>query len=151
MIGVTRYEITEKTRYSDNWIGLLLLLIIGFAIWRLYSPLAGLGIAVLGLIMVINIRWGGRKRVGDYVEVDDKAIIIGQKGENSCVSFSEIKKVKTSRMKSWFSAPAFVIETSTGTIRWVQPDDYQNGEQLRDELTRRFEQLNYLPVKQSHN
>ena len=40
---VTRYEVTE-TRYSDEWIWLLLLLVIGFVVWRLVSSLAALGI-----------------------------------------------------------------------------------------------------------
>lgn len=148
---MTRYEVTEKTRYSDNWIWLLLLLIIGFAVWRLYSPLAGLAIAVLGLAILLYSRSRGQKRVGDYVEVSDKTIIWGQNGESWCVTFSEIKKVKTNRLKSLFSGPSFVIETSTGTKRWLQPDDYENGDQLRQELVQRFEQLNFLPARPSQN
>lgn len=149
--GVTRYEVTEKTRHSDNWIWLLLLLVTGFVVWRLYSALAGFAIAVLGLVVLMSTRWRDQKRVGDYVELDDKTIIWGQNGENFCITFSEIKKVKTSRLMSLLSGPSFIIETGTGTKRRVQPDDYENGEQLRDELTRRFEQLNYLPARQGNN
>ena len=148
---VTRYEVTEKTRYSDEWIWLLLLLVIGFVVWRLVSSLAALGIAIAGLIIVMGLRSKGQKRVGDYVELDDKAIILGQNGETYCITFAEIKKVKTSRLRSLLGGPSFIIETSTGTRRWVQPDDYENGEQLREKLTQCFEQLNYLPVRQSHD
>jgi len=144
---LTRYEVTEKTRYSDNWVWLLLLLIAGFAVWRLYSALAGFAIALLGLAILMSARSRAQKRVGDYVELDDKIIILGQNGENRCITFAEIKKVKTSRLMSLFSGPSFLIETSTGNKHRVQPDDYENGQQLREELIQRFEQLNYLPAK----
>lgn len=148
---MTRYEVTEKTRHSDNWIWLLLLLIAGFAIWRLYSPLAGFAIALLGLAILLITRLQGQKRVGNYVELDDKTIVFGQNGENLCITFAEIKKVKTCWLRSLLGGPSFIIETSTGTRLRLHPGDYENGEQLRHELVERFEQLDFLSAKTSKN
>lgn len=139
---LTRYEISDNSWHSDAWIWLVLLLAAGFAVWRLLSPLAALGIALLGLLLIVVIRYKGKKRVGGYVEVDDKIIIIGEKGENYCITFDEIKKVKTSRIFSLLGEPAFIIETSTGTRRWLQPDDYENSASLRKQLTQQLEKIN---------
>ena len=144
---LTRYEVTESTRYANAWIGLLLLLIIGFAAWKLYSSLAAFLIAVAGLALLVILRSKGQKSVGNYVELNDKVMIFGQSGENRCITFGEIKKVKTTRIGSPLGGPAYIIETSTGNQYRVQPDDYENGQQLREELTQRLEQLNYLPTR----
>lgn len=138
---MTRYEGTEN-KYSDAWIWLVLLLVIGFIIWRLFSALAAFGIALFGLIILVIIRTKGKKRSGDYIEVSDKSLTIGQNGQHFCITFNEIKKIKTSRIFSLLGEPAFVIETSTGTKRWLQPDDYENGQQLREQLNKRFEEFN---------
>jgi hypothetical protein len=145
--NLTRYEVTDSTRYSKAWIWLLSLLIIGFATWRLYSSLAAFLIAVAGLILLMILRSKAKKSVGNYVELNDKVMIFGQGGENRCITFGEIKKVKTTRIGSLLGGPAYIIETSTGNQYRVQPDDYENGQQLREELTQRLEQLNYLPTK----
>lgn len=139
---LTRYEVTEKTHYSNNWIWLLLLLVIGFAVWRLYSALAAFGIALAGLAILMFLRSKGQNQVGDHVELNDNALILGQNGESSCIDFGEIKKVKTSLILSLLSGPVFIIETSTGNKRRIQPDDYENGQQLRDELNQRFKHFN---------
>lgn len=138
---MTRYEISDNSWHSDAWVWLVLLLIAGFAVWRLLSSLAALGIALMGLILIVVIRYKGKKRVGDYVEIDDKVIIIGEKDENFCITFDEIKKVKSSRILSLLGEPAFIIETSTGTRRWLQPDDYENGASLRKQLTEQMKKI----------
>lgn len=144
---LTRYEVTEGTRYSNTLIWLLLLLIIGFAVWRWYSSLAAFFIAVAGLALLVVLRSKGQKSVGNYVELNDKVVIFGQNGESRCITFGEIKKVKTTPIGSLLAGQAYIIETSTGNQYRVQPDDYENGQQLREELTQRLEQLNYLPTR----
>lgn len=144
---LTRYEVTESTRYSNAWIGLLLLLVIGFAAWRWYSSLAAFLIAVAGLALLVILRSKGRTSVGNYMELDDKVMIFNQSGESRCITFGEIKKVKTARIGSLLGGPAYIIETSTGNQYRVQPDEYENGRQLREELAQRLEELNYLPTK----
>lgn len=136
MCPLAYYEVTEKSWRSDAWIWLTLLLVAGFLVWRLVSSTAALGIALLGLAVLIVLGRKGKKRVGDAIEVNDTALIFTEAGEHSCITFKEIKKVKQSKLFYLLGEPAYIIETGTGTRRRLQPDDYENGQELRDLLNR---------------
>ncbi|MDD3852045.1 MAG: hypothetical protein PHD40_00140 [Syntrophomonadaceae bacterium] len=136
MKSLSRYEVTDKTRFTDSWIWLTLLLIVGFIVWRTVSSLAALSIALAGMIIIGLIYRSSKQHVGNTVEITDQAMIFKDADQQSCIAFNEIKKVKTNRLLSLLGDPAFIIETSTGKKRWLQPDDYNNGEKLREELNR---------------
>jgi len=132
--SLSRYEVTDQTRFTDSWIWLTLLLIAGIIVWRTVSSLAALIIALAGIIIIGLIYRSSKQHIGNTVEITEQAMIFKDGDQQSCIAFNEIKKVKTNRFLSLLGGPAFVIETSTGKKRWLQPDDYNNGENLRQEL-----------------
>ena len=136
MKSLSRYEVTDKTNYTDSWIWLTLLLIAGFIVWRTVSSLAALIIALGGIIIIGLIYRSSKKNIGNTVEITEQAMIFMDGDQQSCIAFNEIKKVKTNRFISLLGGPTFVIETSTGKKRWLQPAYYHNGEKLREELNR---------------
>lgn len=134
MKSLSRYEVTDQTRFTDSWIWLTLLLIAGIIVWRTVSSLAALIIALAGIIIIGLIYRSSKQHIGNTVEITEQAMIFKDGDQQSCIAFNEIKKVKTNRFLSLLGGPAFVIETSTGKKRWLQPDNYNNGEKLREEL-----------------
>lgn len=137
---VHRYEVTEKSWYSESWVWLGGLFILAILAWIFLSPLYTLGIAALGLLITILIRFRGKKRVGDYIELTDNGIIFGESGEHSCIAYNEIKYITYAR--SWPGEPAFQLETTVGNKKKLQPDDYENGDELRQQLNKNFKLFN---------
>jgi len=136
-----RYSISEKSWYSESWLWLAALFIAAILAWVFFSPLYTLGIAGLGFAISLFLRSRGKKRVGDYIELTDKGIIFGESGDHSCIAYNEIKTIKFSR--SWLpSQPAFLLETRIGNKKKLQPDDYENGDELREQLNRGFTTFN---------
>lgn len=132
-----RYIISEKSWYSESWIWLGALFIMAIMAWIFLSPLYTLAIAALGLILALFIRIKGRQRVGDYIELTDNGIIFCEAGGHSCIAYNEIKYIKLS--KSWLPGdPAFLLETSIGNKKKLQPDDYEKGDELRKQLNTYF-------------
>ncbi|MGE5389464.1 MAG: hypothetical protein ACM3PE_00195 [Deltaproteobacteria bacterium] len=132
-----RYIVSEKSWYSESWLWLGALFIIAILAWIFLSPLYTIAIAALGLVMATIIRSKGKKRIGDYVELTDNGIIFCEAGDHSCIAYNEIKNIKLS--SSWLpSDPAFLLETSIGNKKKLQPDDYENGDELREMLNANF-------------
>ena len=122
-----RYSISEKSWYSESWIWLGALFVIAILAWIFFSPLYTLAIAGLGLVILLIIRFRGKKRVGDYIELTEKGILFCESGAHSCIAYNEIKNIKYS--SSWLPGdPAFLLETSIGNKKKVQPDEYENGD-----------------------
>ena len=133
-----RYSITATSRHSVNWLPLLILLIVGVAAWHFVSSLVALGLAALGLLIVIWQSRQGKKRVGDYVEVLETGILFCEAGQSSCIAYSEIKEVQQRKL---FGPPAYIISTSVGNKKHLQPDDFEDGARLREQLAERFQKL----------
>lgn len=137
MTPLRRYIVSEKSWYSESWLWLGALFIIAILAWIFLSPLYTIAIAALGLVMATIIRSKGKKRIGDYVELTDNGIIFCEAGDHSCIAYNEIKNIKLS--SSWLpSDPAFLLETSIGNKKKLQPDDYENGDELREMLNANF-------------
>lgn len=132
-----RYVISEKSWQSESWIWLGALFIMAILAWIFLSPLYTLGIAALGLLLASLIRLKGKKRIGDFIELTDNGIIFCEAGDHSCIAYNEIKSIKLS--SSWLPGdPAFLLETTIGNKRKLQPDDYDNGGELRNHLHANF-------------
>ena len=94
MKSLSRYEVTDKTRFTDSWIWLALLLIAGFIVWRTVSSLAALIIALVGIIIIGLIYRSSKQHIGNTIEINDQAMIFQDEDQQSCIAFNEIKKVK---------------------------------------------------------
>ncbi len=135
-----RYEISGKSWYPNTWIWLALLFLAALLVWKTVSSLYAASIAALGLVIMIFMDKRGKKRVGDYIELNDKGMIFCESNAHHCIAFNEIKKIKESKVMT--GDPAYVIETTVGNKKRLQPDDYENGSELRDELKKNFKAHN---------
>lgn len=133
-----RFEITEKTGYSGAWVFLFLLFIAGVVLWLCGWTWAALGIAVFGLLAAGYFRLRGKKKVGGHLELTDNGIIFWDEEETRCIAFNEIKYVKYSRFLG-VGEETYLIETTVGRKRALKIQDYENCEQLREHLNRKFE------------
>jgi len=133
-----RYVVSEKSWYSESWLWLGALFISALLVWKFFGSIYALAIAALGLFLASMIRFRGKKRVGDYIELTDTGIVFGEAGDHSCIAYNEIKNIKLA--KSWLPGdPAFLLETSIGNKKKLQPDDYENGNELREQLNASFQ------------
>lgn len=133
-----RYVISERSWYSESWLWLGALFIIAILAWKFFGPFYTLAIAALGLLLASFIKIRGKRRVGDYIELTDNGIVFCEAGDHSCIAYNEIKKIKLAN--SWLPGdPAFLLETSVGNKKKLQPDDYENGGELRDQLNTSFQ------------
>ncbi|WP_054697743.1 hypothetical protein [Syntrophomonas palmitatica] len=130
-----RYDVSEKSWYPSSWVWLALLFLAGLLVWRTVSSLYAAAIAAAGLIIMIFTNQRGKKRVGDYIELNDKGMVFCESGQHHCIAFSEIKTIKKTGITG---DPAYMIETTVGNKKRLQPDDYENGAELRDELEKCF-------------
>ena len=135
-----RYEISAKSWYPNTWVWLALLFLAALLVWKTVSSLYAAAMAGLGLLVMVFADKRGQKRVGDYIELNDKGMVFCESGQHHCIAFNEIKKIKAAR--SILGEPAYVIETTIGNKKRLQPDDYENGPELRDELKKNFENHN---------
>ncbi|MGR6837516.1 hypothetical protein [Syntrophomonas erecta] len=138
---MNRYYVTEKSWHSEVWIWFALLLIAGFFIWRVFSPLAAMPVALLGILLLLFIKYKGQKKVGDLIEINDKGMTFSRGGEQSCIAFNEIKSIKESRNLP-VGPNYYIIQTGNGNKCKLQPDEYENGMELRDKLQHNFEKNN---------
>lgn len=136
-----RYTISEKSWYSESWIWLALLFFAAILVWIFLSPLYTMAIAGVAVIILLVIKSRGRRRIGDYIELTDNGIIFCEAGEHSCIAYNEIKLIKFSRSLVP-GDPAFLLETSIGNKKKLQPDDYENGAELRQHLNESFTAFN---------
>lgn len=141
MTRLRRYTISEKSWYSESWIWLALLFIAAILAWKFLSSTYTVAIAGAALIILLFIRSRGTKRIGDYIELTDNGIIFCEAGEHSCIAFNEIKLIKHSR-SLLPGDPAILLETSIGNKKKLQPDDYENGGELRQKLSESFTAFN---------
>lgn len=136
-----RYDISEKSWYSDSWLWLGILFVAAILAWVFLSPVYTMAIAGVGLVMLLIIKSQGKKRIGNYIELTDNGITFCEAGEHSCIAYNEIKYIKCS--SSWMPGdPAFLLETRIGNKKKVQPDDYENGDELRRLLNESFTAFN---------
>lgn len=133
-----RYVVSEKSWYSESWLWLGALFIIAILTWKFLGPLYPLAIAAAGLVLASLIKIRGKRRVGDYIELTDNGIVFCEAGDHSCIAYNEIKNIKFAT--SWLPGdPAFLLETTIGNKRKLQPDDYENGSELREQLNASFQ------------
>ncbi len=134
---MSRFEITESTGYSSSWIVMALLFVAGIVIWLAVSALAALMIALIGIATAAFFRLRGRKRIGDHLELNDRGMVFCEAGELRCIAFNEIKIIKRTRHTPW-GEESFLIETRIGNKKSLNPQDYEQWEQLRERLLRSF-------------
>jgi len=140
-IIMKRYTVTAASRHSVNWLPLLILLIAGIVAWHFISSLVALVLAALGLIIVTWQNRQGKKRLGDYVEVLETGLLFCEGGQSSCIAYSEIKEVQQRKL---FGPPAYIINTAVGNKKRLQPDNYEDGSMLREQLVEHFQKLGKL-------
>lgn len=137
---MTHFEITERTGYSTAWVFLAVLLVAGIVAWWLISAFATLIIAGVGLAVSVFFRLRGKKKVGAKLELNDKGITFYDAEQIRCIAFSEIKHIKYSKLPGM--EECFTIVTTVGNKRTLNPEDYENGDVLKEKLMQRFSAYN---------
>lgn len=137
---VNRFDITEKTGYSGAWVIMFILLVAGIVVWFAFSALAALIIAAAGMLVSLFFRLHGKKRVGHSLEINDRGMVFYEEEQARCIAFSEIKQIKFSRMPG--KKDVYIIETTLGNKRTLNPEDYENGGVLRARLQESFTAYN---------
>ena len=137
---MNRFEITEHTGYSTSWIFLAVLFVAGIIVWFTFSAVAALIIAAVGLVLTAFFRLKGKKRIGGQLELNEKGMIFYEEDQARCIAFNEIKYVKFTKRLG--VGQFFVIETTVGNKRTLNPEEYERGDQLRERLIRSFDMHN---------
>jgi hypothetical protein len=115
---------------------LALLFISGIIVWVKVSALAAMVTALAGFGAAAFIRFGGRKRGGGHIELNDRGITFCEDGEFRCIAFTEIKRIK--KTKSGWGEESFLIETRVGNKKSLNLQDYERWELLRERLLKSF-------------
>lgn len=137
------YRVTDRTGYSGSWVLFAVLFILAILAWVYISPLGTLGIAAIGFIATGFNWWQGKKIVGDQIELTAEGIIFVHGSDSNCIAYNEIKSIKEAR--TWFSEPFYQIKTARSTVK-LQPENYENGDVMRQKLQEAFAQFN-CPVE----
>lgn len=137
---MNRFDISEKTGYSGAWIVMFILFAAGIVVWLAFSAMAAFIIAAVGMLFSLFFRLRGKKRVGRSLEINDRGMIFYEEEQARCIAFSEIKQIKYSRIPG--QKDVFVIETTVGNKRTLNPYDYENGGLLRNRLQESFAAYN---------
>lgn len=137
---MNRFDITEKTGYSGAWIIMFILFVAGIVVWFAFSAVAALIIALAGMLVSLFFRLRGKKRVGHSLELNDRGMVFYEEEQARCIAFSEIKQIKFSRIPG--KKDVFIIETTVGNKRALNPEDYENGGVLRARLEESFTAYN---------
>lgn len=141
---LNKYYVLDKSHYADNWLLLVLLFVGAIIAWWQISSLLAAVLAGLGfIIMLVNER-RGKKKNGNSIEVLEKCIIFNEDGQSRSVAFSEIKKVKFSKLSTGDSS--ILIETGINKHK-IQSAHYENSDKLVQQLQNKFTAFNCKIVK----
>ncbi|MEN6388927.1 MAG: hypothetical protein ABFD04_00805 [Syntrophomonas sp.] len=137
---MNRFDITEKTGYSGAWIIMFILFLAGIVVWFAFSAIAALLIAAAGMLVSLFFRLRGKKRVGQSIELNDRGMVFYEEEQARCIAFSEIKQITFSKIPG--KKDVYIIETTVGNKRTLNPEDYENGGVLRTRLQESFTAYN---------
>lgn len=137
---MNRFDITEKTGYSGAWIIMFILFVAGIVVWFAVSAIAALIIAAAGMLLSLLFRLRGKKRIGQSLEINDRGMVFYEEEQARCIAFSEIKQIKFSKVPG--KRGVYIIETTVGNKRTLNPEDYENGGVLKARLQESFTAYN---------